>query len=135
MTTRSNLHYSVNAESLQHSLADSLQNSARAPLTTPDHSAQSTSSTAAPGFNIPSSLILQTPLEQIFIPLKECSKTAFLLRHPNFLNYQNQGGSRTLPYPYCMDTPVQETFLLLLPQFDSSQIQQFLSTSSADIFS
>ena len=132
MTTRSNLNYSIHAEDLQRSLDEALQNSARAPSTNPVHSAQSPFSSASSSPNLATSIALHTPLEQKFVLLKECSKEAFLNWYPSFLNYQNQGGSRTLPH--CMDPPVQHTFMFLLSQFETSTIQTFLSTSSADLY-
>ncbi len=130
MTTRSNLNYSLDAESIQRSLRDALSQSASAPLATPGPTPATSTTTTA--YSIPASIALQTPLEQKFINLKECSKMAFQKWHPGFLNYQNQGGIKTLPS--CMDISVQKTFMRLLPQFEHSTIQQFVSTSSTDLY-
>ncbi len=67
MTTRSNLNYSVDAESLKRSLRDALQHSAPAPLETPVHSAPSTTGTASHVLSQPTvSLTLSKTSEQNF---------------------------------------------------------------------
>ena len=107
MTTRSNLNYSVDAESIQRSLLEALQNSASAPLTTPVQSAPSSTGTA-PVILPTTSLALSTTLEQLFKLLAEFSKSAYVLWHPKFAIYQAQGGTRTLAQ--CMEPTVQTAF-------------------------
>ena len=113
MTTRSNLHYSVDAESLQRSLHDALQHSASAPLATPVHPATSTTGTASPFVLQPTvSLALSTTLEQNFKILSEFSKSEYLKWHPIFASYQTQGAIR--PLAQCMEPTVQNTFMYTL---------------------
>ena len=131
MTTRSNLNYSVEAESIQRSLRDALSQSASASSTSPGPTpAPSTNTTTS--YSIPASIALQAPLEQKFLNLTKCSKSAFQSWYLGFLNYQNQGGLKSLGS--CMDLKVQRTFLRLLPQFKNKTIQQFLNTSSSDLY-
>ncbi len=133
MTTRSNLTSFIDAEDEDlRSLDEVLLRSTRAPSINPAHTDQSTLRSTYSATTIPTSIALQTPLEQKFDFLKDCSKEAFLVCYPSFISYQNQGGSRLLPH--CMDPQVQNTFMFLLSQFEDEPIQTFLSTSSADLF-
>ena len=131
MTTRSNLNYSVEAESIQRSLRDALSQSASALSATPGP-LPATSTTSTTAYTIPASIALQAPLEQKFINLQKCSKSAFQQWYLGFLNYQNQGGLKSLVS--CMDLKVQRTFIRLLPQLKNSTIQQFLNISSSDLY-
>ena len=135
MTTRSNLHYSVDAESLQRAINDALPG--RPPLQTPVSTSRPQLQPAIPANATTTirsqDLELITPLEQNFILLKKCTKKAFLIWKPTYVLYKNQGGSRTLPY--CMETDVQLTFLQSLPQFENLTITDFLATSTLDLLS
>ena len=121
MPTRSNLHYSVDAESLDAAL----QHSARAPLTPTVNSALS------PSIVLPSSsqvsTVLSTTLEQTFKILSEYSKSEYQKWHPTFASYQTQGGVKSLAI--CMEPIVQNAFIysLKIPQ------PTFFTTSSNDL--
>ena len=138
MTTRSNVHYSVDAESLQRAIDNVLPENLQTPVSSTQSVRASTArprmqtAISAPVAAVMDPHLLLTPLEQNFKLLNKCSKKAFLQWKPTYLNYINQGGSRTLPY--CMDPPVQQTFLRLLPNFQNSTIVEFLNTSTADLF-
>ena len=120
MDTGSNLHRSLDAEDF---IDTEIHYSTSAPSTNPTFSSAVRSSHSHPVVPVPATMVVQTPLEQKFPILKECTKESFIDWIPKFLSYQSQGGAKTLPY--CLDPVVQSALMFLLPEFEHESENTF----------